>query len=209
MGLLRKMGWLVTGRGVPGPHLGAPDTYKGHEIPAYRVERGIGAAEVRAYPETVSAETLVDGAGDAALGEGFRRLAGYIFGNNAERRKIEMTAPVEASRRIEMTAPVASTAAAGGTRVTFTLPRGITAATAPQPKDQRVTLRTQPPSRQAVLRFTGRADAARMAGMAETLRQTLRAAGVAFDEPPLELRYDDPMTAPWNRRNEVGFRLRD
>lgn len=205
---LRKIGWFLTGRGVPGPDPGAPDTYKGHEIPAYEVERRVGDVEIRAYPSTLEARTVVDGDAQAALSTGFRRLAGYIFGGNSEARQIEMTAPVSSlARQIEMTAPVASQTGSDGLMVTFTLPRGMTHDDAPRPKDDRIEIVQSDPERRAVLRFSGATGRDVMDARAEELRGVLRDENLTWREPVLEMRYDDPMTLPWNRRNEVAFAL--
>lgn len=60
--------------------------------------------DVRRYAARVVAETLVMGGSFHAAGnEGFRRLAGYIFGGNRIRQTIAMTAPVggrRASRKL-------------------------------------------------------------------------------------------------------------
>ena len=42
---------------------------------------------------------------------------------------------------MDMTAPVTQATVAGGTRVQFVLPKGVTLATAPEPIDSRVQLR--------------------------------------------------------------------
>ena len=77
--------------------------------PSYSVQMKDGDFEVRTYGPRVVAETVVQGGWDASGNEGFRCLAGYIFGKNAKRAKIAMTAPVAQrteSRKIAMTAPV-------------------------------------------------------------------------------------------------------
>jgi len=51
--------------------------------PSYDVERRLGALEIRVYDARWVAETNVsDASWERALNEGFRRLAGYIRGNN-------------------------------------------------------------------------------------------------------------------------------
>ena len=101
------------------------------------VER-VGDAELRAYAPRLAAETVVLGSAEAARGEGFRRLAGYIFGGNAGGSRIAMTAPVAqadagAGQRIEMTAPVAQAPAGAGWSIRFYLPADI--ADPPAPRD--------------------------------------------------------------------------
>ncbi|MDF2692292.1 MAG: uncharacterized protein K0S65_675, partial [Labilithrix sp.] len=46
--------------------------------PKHEVERRVGHLEIRRYPSIRIAETTVEGTWDAALDEGFRRLAAFI-----------------------------------------------------------------------------------------------------------------------------------
>jgi hypothetical protein len=63
--------------------------------PPFTLEIHEDAFDVRRYPARVVTETRVTGGSfDAAGNEGFRRLAGYIFGGNRIRQTIAMTAPV-------------------------------------------------------------------------------------------------------------------
>src|SRR5512143_3703045 len=79
--------------------------------PGYTVVRTDDAFEVRRYEPYIVAETVVDAAAEDAGNQGFRILAGYIFGQNQGARKIEMTAPVtQAPTTIAMTAPVTQSA---------------------------------------------------------------------------------------------------
>ena len=68
------------------------------EQPDYKVVASEGAFEIRDYAPMIAAETVVEGERTAAIGEGFRRIAGYIFGDNAPREQIAMTAPVNSRR---------------------------------------------------------------------------------------------------------------
>lgn len=83
--------------------------YKGYEMPRYSVIERNGNIEVRNYKEALIAEVEVVGDRDKAINEGFRILAGYIFGNNLSKEKISMTTPVSQSKineKIAMTTPV-------------------------------------------------------------------------------------------------------
>ena len=73
------------------------------EEPNYRIEKDCGSFEVRVYEPVVAAETVVTGAFGDGTNEGFRRLAGYIFGANKPNAKIAMTAPVQQQLLMRMT----------------------------------------------------------------------------------------------------------
>jgi hypothetical protein len=78
------------------------------EQPAHKVTLSEGAIEVRNYGPMIAAEVEVKGERKAAISEGFRLIAAYIFGANKPNVKVEMTAPVQQQsvRKIAMTAPV-------------------------------------------------------------------------------------------------------
>ncbi len=129
------------------------------EIPAYRITRKEGDIEIRDYPALVTAEVSVDGDRDAAVREGFRLLAGYIFGGNDGGRQIAMTAPVmqqaQSGTRIAMTAPVLQTKVGQSWTVGFVMPASWTIDTLPKPNNAKVQLRGVAPTRFAALRFSG------------------------------------------------------
>ena len=69
------------------------------EEPAYTIEKAWEAEqiEIRSYTPRVMAVTTMQGDEN----DGFRVLAGYIFGGNAGEEKIAMTAPVQQSMKGE------------------------------------------------------------------------------------------------------------
>jgi hypothetical protein len=182
----------------------------GTEEPRFEVAGRQGAVEIRRYAPRLAAETTVAAATvEAARSEGFRRLAGYIFGGNRSQAKIAMTAPVsqasvaQASERIAMTAPVVQEAAEGGWTIRFFMPAGITRETLPQPTDARVAIVEVPGATMAVLRYAGVPSAAAAATHRAALLAALRdgpwqPAGAAED-----WFYDPPWTLPPLRRNEA------
>ena len=67
---------------------------KSVEKPNDRVVEEDGEFEIRAYPEVLVAETVVQGEREHGLDRGFARLADYIFARHREGEKVAMTAPV-------------------------------------------------------------------------------------------------------------------
>lgn len=182
------------------------------EEPAFSVDLREGDFEVRRYQARVVAETRVVGSWDEAGSEGFRRLAGYIFGGNRGRTKIAMTAPVgeRASGeavKIPMTAPVGERAEDGAWVVSFTMPAGETLASLPEPNDARVTLRELAPCRVAVVRFSGRWNEDRIASKTKELREWAKKQRLVVNGDPEVNRYDPPYKPWFLRRNEVWLSI--
>jgi hypothetical protein len=99
--------------------------------------------EIRQYEPRIVAETYVEGDLEEVGDEGFRRLYGYISGDNQKKQSISMTAPVgqEAkSEKIAMTAPVGQEQKDNRWRITFLMPAEYTLETLPVPTDSRVKL---------------------------------------------------------------------
>ena len=65
------------------------------EMPKYRVIKKFGEVEIREYPSLILAQTSLKKSDyDEEGSNGFRTVAGYIFGGNQSQQKIAMTAPV-------------------------------------------------------------------------------------------------------------------
>ncbi len=176
------------------------------EEPAYVTVIEDGDKTLRDYAAVVVAETEVQGAWDSASNQGFRRLAGYIFGGNAGANRIAMTAPVGqkvAGSKIAMTAPVGVRPAGEAWVVSFTMPSGSSLKNLPIPNDARVILREVPGRRVAVHSFTGFWTEGRMARHTEALEAWIAKRGLRATGPPEINRYDPPWTLPWLRRNEI------
>lgn len=181
------------------------------EEPDYEVIRRLGDVELREYAPYVVAEVVLQTTPEAAGSQAFPILAGYIFGKNKGEQKFAMTAPVTQSAvpmTMAMTAPVTQTAVAGGVRVQFVLPKGMTLAAAPEPLDPRVQLRLVPAGRWAALRYSGRWSQANDDEQLGLLKAALDKAGVATQGEPVLARYNAPFTPWFLRRNEVWLALR-
>lgn len=181
------------------------------EEPDYELVRKFDGVELRKYAPYVVAEVVLQSTADDAGNQAFPILAGYIFGKNKGEKKFAMTAPVTqtaAPVRMEMTAPVTQAAVAGGMRVQFVLPKGVTLDTAPEPLDARVQLRLVPASQWAAIRYSGTWSQSNYEQHLALLRAALDTAGVATQGEPVLARYNAPFTPWFLRRNEIWLALR-
>jgi len=176
------------------------------EEPAYTVLEKKSDYEIRLYEPYIIAQTQVAGSYQQALGQGFRQIADYIFGNNTSQTKIAMTTPVleNTSEKIAMTVPVNTSLAGDQSRtVSFVLPAKYTLDTLPTPNNQQVELREIPSKTVAALRFNWYATEERVANKKAQLEQLLTADGYMIDGPIQVAQYNPPLSIPLTRRNEI------
>jgi hypothetical protein len=181
------------------------------ETPKYSVLKKQNGIEIRQYPGYIQAEVTVDEKNyKSAIEKGFNLLAGYIFGNNISRQKIEMTTPVQASQseKIAMTTPVTVTGASNFT-VAFIMPAGYTLETLPQPKDNRVHFTQLPARSMAAIRFSG-------FFRQETIEKNKLRLGRWLDEQGIETEgdlivagYNPPWVPGFLARNEVLIQIKN
>ncbi|MBN8474065.1 heme-binding protein [Sulfuritalea sp.] len=184
------------------------------EEPKFESLRKEDNVEIRLYAPLIVAETVVDGDMDSATSQGFRRIAGYIFGDNA---RIAMTAPVVAepqgkAEKIAMTAPVSiepqtadgkRMAGAQSWRIHFVMPSQYTMATLPKPLDPQVKLREIPARTYAALTYTGFNSESAVQEKTDELLDWLKAQAIETVGKPQLARYNPPWTLPFLRRNEI------
>ena len=183
--------------------------------PSYSVVQNDDKFEVRDYEAMVIAETLVDANFDDAGDIAFRRLFGYISGDNKASSEISMTAPVMAldekrasGEEISMTAPVTGEKTALGWRFAFVLPSEFTLATAPEPTDPDVKLNQIPARKAAVVRYSGSWNEAAYEKNLLSLQSWMQRSGLEADSTPRVAAYDPPWTLPFLRRNEIIIDLK-
>ncbi len=187
-----------------------PPMARATEEPSYEVVQRFDGFEVRQYAPYVVAEVIVPGPADEAGNQGFRILAGYIFGNNKGERKIAMTAPVTQAavpQKIAMTAPVTQARTDDGYVVQFMMPSMFTLETLPEPIDPQVRLKAVPGDRFAVIRYSGTWSQANYQAHLDQLQQAVAAAGLRTTGSPIYSRYDAPWVPWFLRRNEIWLRL--
>jgi hypothetical protein len=172
----------------------------------YTVIEKEGDFEVRQYEPHIVAETFVEGDFDEVGNEGFRRLAGYIFGENRKKHKISMTAPVTlevSSENIAMTAPVNQEPKDGTWRITFFMPSKYTLEMLPEPLDSRVVLKEVPGALMAALTYSGFWSRERYEQKKVYLETLIQRRGLQPSGEPIFARYDPPFKPWFLRRNEV------
>ena len=176
------------------------------EEPNYTVIEQAEDFELRQYEPYIVAETLVEGDFSEVGNEGFRRLAGYIFGKNRKEESIDMTAPVNqepSSEKIAMTAPVNQQVEDGKWRITFTMPAEYSMETLPMPLDDRVILKQEPGRLMAAIRYSGTWSRDRYQEKEASLRSFIGEHGLKIVGEPVFARYNAPYTLWFLRRNEV------
>ena len=166
--------------------------------------------ELRKYAPMVTAETYVEGDFNEAGRTAFKRLFGYISGENASNNKIAMTAPVIANAgdtdkgyTIDMTVPVLEQREGDGWRYKFVLPADYSLESAPIPLNADVALAAIPESTVAVIRFSGSWDQEKIAEKTVELHAWIRAQQLTPSSEPRWAGYNPPWTLPFLRRNEV------
>lgn len=179
------------------------------EQPDYKITMTDGALEIRAYGPMIAAEAEVKGERKAAISEGFRLIAAYIFGANTPNAKIAMTAPVQqqSTQKIAMTAPVTQQIAGDSWTVRFIMPSSWTLKTLPAPNDARVTLNPVPAKRVLAIRFSGSASDRLIQTKTDELRRYAADKKLATVGEPLLAFYNPPWTLPFFRRNEIMLEL--
>ena len=179
------------------------------EEPKYSVIEKTEPFELRQYAPMIVAEVKVDGDLDEASNQGFRLIAGYIFGQNQVNEKIAMTAPVAIeeqpikSVKIAMTVPVNIESNGSQWTVSFVMPSEYTLETLPKPLNPKVQLRQLPAVKRAVIQFSGFNNAQKVADKTLELEQWIKTKNFQGIGSPKFARYNPPWSLPFMRRNEI------
>ena len=142
--------------------------------------------EIREYAPRIMAVTEMA----ERENDGFRVLAGYIFGGNAREQEIAMTAPVQQT----MSAPA---------EMAFMMPAEYAFDELPKPNDARVAFRQAPAYTAAVIRFSGWANAEKADANWQKLRGFLIREGIEIVGEPTLNQYNPPWRLGFLRRNEI------
>ena len=110
----------------------------------YSLVREYGDFEIRFYrSSTIATINSVARTYSELSGPGFRKLAGYIFGDNASSEKISMTAPVQMEINDS------------GSTMSFVMPSAYTQNNVPKPNDPNVKIKSTADEYVAAIKFGG------------------------------------------------------
>jgi len=161
------------------------------EVQKYTVLQKDKDFEIRFYPAATFATIQSKANTYRDLSSpGFRKLAGYIFGNNESSVQISMTSPVH----MDVNDTLSS--------MSFVMPSAYNKTNLPIPKDAAVMINEVPEDYVAVLRFGGYANDEKLKRNSENLRNILIQKGIKTIGHFRFLGYNPPYQFI-GRRNEI------
>jgi hypothetical protein len=169
--------------------------YSNIETPNYKVLKSYSKnIELRQYPNLIVAKTrLKDNSFDHSGSDGFRSIAGYIFGGNDKEQKIAMTSPVVMELNDSAT-------------MYFVMPSQYKKEELPNPSNKNVEIQEEASKVLLVVRYGGYSNDERIKSHTEVLRQIIQKHQLKATGPFMYMGYN----APWdiiNRRNEVAVEI--
>jgi hypothetical protein len=160
----------------------------------YKILKTYDKFEVRKYEAALFSSVKLDKRGyKENSSEGFRILAGYIFGDNESNEKIAMTTPVA----MEL---------GDTTKMMFMVPKNYDLATLPNPKNKKIVFEKQEEKIMAAIRFDGWANDEKIEEYKNILTEELAKAQLSHNNKFAFLGYNPPYEMT-NRRNEVIVEL--
>lgn len=163
---------------------------KNIETYEYTVVKEFDDFEIRQYESANFAYvTMPRATYKESSSQGFRMLAGYIFGGNETGEKIAMTSPVAMSMEDSMT-------------MQFMVPDGYSLEDMPTPNNSEVRFKREPGKTMAAIQFGGWANDEKIKEYTTELRALLEKEGIQHMDNFSFLGYNPPYDLI-NRRNEV------
>ena len=161
------------------------------ETLSYRLLSEVEGVEIRSYSEhllaTVNTKSGFNRAGYSAFGD----LFDYISGNNLDKQKIAMTAPVIQSPTDK------------GWGVSFVMPEMLLSRGMPEPQSNQVVQEKIESRLMAAVQYSGSWRESKFLKNKEFLVKTIKKTEYRICGPILWARYNSPFSLPFTRRNEV------
>lgn len=169
-------------------------TSKGTETPKYKVLKTIEDVEIRLYPNMIVAKTALSGNSfDKQGSDGFRTIAGYIFGGNDKSQKIAMTSPVVMSIGDSAT-------------MYFVMPKSYKQSELPTPNSSQVKIMEESAKTLAVITYGGFSSDEKIENYRAKLGSILSKNDIKTKGDYMFMGYN----APWDvidRKNEVAIEV--
>ena len=162
----------------------------------YRVVKRLDDLEIREYEACVLMQVSVSGDFMRAGNLGFGPLVQFISGNNVNRQKIAMTAPV-----------IQQSLTQKKHLVSFVLPAGMKPNEVPLPNDSKVEMVATPSHFAAARRFSGGWNEDRFETEGEQLLNAVNAAGLVPLGAIYWARFDPPWKPGFLKRNEALIKI--
>ncbi len=175
----------------------------------YSLIKKDGSFELRLYPAHIKAEVhFTDKSYQRAIYDGFRVLAGYIFGGNMGASEISMTSPVQVSKssQIAMTTPVL-TEGDEDFSVAFIMPSEYTMETLPKPTNPDIRIIQNEGHYMAAFRFSGYFSHTKVRKAQDRLKAWLEDEDLSAIGDFIAARYDPPWVPWFMARNEVLIKV--
>ena len=168
---------------------------KNYEEPKYHVVFQQKPFEIRDYEDMMIATSKQDGQRELSIQKGFRKLFGYISGQNQLKKQITMTTPVIQSE------------ANNQWHISFVLPRYLKKTDIPNPVDSSVEVQSILHGRYVVIRFSGRLSEKILNKQKDQLKAFINQRGCQIIQGPIYAFYNPPWTLPFLRRHEIWFQV--
>ncbi|MFN7495538.1 MAG: SOUL family heme-binding protein [Cyclobacteriaceae bacterium] len=157
----------------------------------YTVVKSMKNFEIRHYPSATMAMITSHSTSYRELGTtGFKKLAGYIFGGNSEKKQIAMTSPVH----MDLGDTVST--------MSFVMPSHYTKNSLPVPDNSEVTIAVHPEEYVAAIQFGGFASPETIQKQTDLLVRSLLQAQIGYYGHFRMLGYNPPYQL-LDRRNEI------
>ena len=180
------------------------------ETPLYQVEKSDKQFEIRHYSEFIVAKTIVNEEFKPSRYTAFKILANYIFGDNQEKQKIAMTAPVATGNHQGIPLNENAKVLAGKSwEVTFMMPKSYTLESLPKPNDDRIVFEKVSKESFAVIRFSGSTSNENFEENYLKLKAWMDKNNLKAGNKFWYWLYDPPWTIPFRKRNEIAISLKD
>jgi len=157
----------------------------------YRVVKTEEEFEIRFYPPAILATVRSSARSYREISSsGFRRIAGYIFGNNESSTKIAMTSPVHLDINDQ------------NSSMSFVMPSKYSLSELPKPNDPSLELHESPAQYVAAVSFSGYASDEKIKNYSEQLKTALDQKGIKTVGHFSYLGYNPPYQVV-GRKNEI------